>query len=163
MYTVVWRHRYEAVYAIRSQKTDKGYSRREKEEGGILSGERHIEGLCFGKVVFRASSSHTNELSGSATRDTIVSIIKGFFDKFDCALVAFIDTSTDNKGKARSRLFKSWFSTFASDDFIIEPREITVSGSESYSLLIIRKSYGNTAMIIEAFDKFIRLANTPDE
>ena len=109
------------------------------------------------------SSSHTHELSGSATRDTIVSIIKGFFDKFDCALVAFIDTSTDNKGKARSRLFKSWFSTFASDDFIIEPREITVSGSESYSLLIIRKSYGNTAMIIEAFDKFIRLANTPDE
>ena len=109
------------------------------------------------------SSSRTNELSGSTTRDTIVSIIKRFFDKFDCALVAFIDTSTDHKGKARYRLFKAWFSTFGGEEFIIEPREVIVSGSESYSLLIIRKSYGNTAMIIEAFDKFIRLANTPDE
>ena len=113
----------------------------------------------YNKVV---SNSRANDLSGSATRDTIVSIIRHFFDKFDCALVAFIDTSTDHKGRARHRLFKSWFTTFASEDFIIEPREVFVSGSESYSLLIIRKSYGNTAMIIDEFDKFIRLANTPN-
>jgi len=36
-----------------------------------------------------ASNSRTNDLSGSATRDTIVSIIRQFFDKFDCAFKWF--------------------------------------------------------------------------
>ena len=43
--------------------------------------------------------------------------------------------------------------------FFIEPREIIVNDSESYSLLIIRKTYGNAALIIDAFDKFVKLAN----
>jgi hypothetical protein len=55
---------------------------------------------------------HTNEFNGTKTRDTIVNIIKNFLDRFDCALVAFIDTSTDKKGKARNHLFKSWFEMF---------------------------------------------------
>ena len=105
----------------------------------------------------------TNEQIGSKTRDTIVSIIKIFLDRYDCALVAFIDTSTDNKGKARNRLFKSWFNIFVKNEFIIESRDLVFNESESYSFLIIRKSYGNAKTIIEAFDKFIKLANEPDE
>lgn len=84
------------------------------------------------------------------------------FDKYDCALVAFIDTSTDKKGKARNRLFKSWFNLYGQKDFLIEPREIIINESESYSLLIFRKSYGNAALIIDAFDNFIKLANELD-
>lgn len=106
---------------------------------------------------------HANESEGFKTRDTIISIIKDFFEKFDCALVAFIDTSTDRKGPARNRLFMSWFKEFAGDEFLIEPREIMVSEAESYSFLIIRKSYGNAASLIDAFDKFIALANIPEE
>ena len=83
-------------------------------------------------------------------------------ERLDCALVAFIDTSTDKKGRARKRLFKSWFDMFATNEFLIEPREIIVSESESYSFLIIRKSYGNAATLIEAFDTFIKLANEPE-
>lgn len=105
----------------------------------------------------------TNEQIGSKTRNTIVSIIKIFLDRYDCALVAFIDTSTDNKGKARNRLFKSWFNIFGKNEFIIESRDLVFNESESYSFLIIRKSYGNAKTIIEAFDKFIKLANEPDE
>ena len=48
------------------------------------------------------------------------------------------------------------------NEFLIEPREIIVSESESYSFLIIRKSYGNAAVLINAFDKFIKLANEPE-
>lgn len=109
------------------------------------------------------SNKHKNESSGSTTRDTIVSIVKRFFENFDCALVAFIDTSTDKKGKARYRLFMSWFKAIKDDDFILEPREIIDCGTESYSLLIIRKSYGNAEQIIEDFDNFIKQANSPDE
>lgn len=113
--------------------------------------------------IYRSQNvSHANELSGTKTRDTIVDIIKNFFERFDCALVAFIDTSTDKKGRARKRLFKSWFDMFGTNEFLIEPREIIVSESESYSFLIIRKSYGNAATLIEAFDSFIKLANEPE-
>ena len=103
-----------------------------------------------------------NEVYGAKTRNTIVGIIKKIFDKYDCALVAFIDTSTDKKGKARNRLFKSWFNLYGQKDFLIEPREIIINESESYSLLIFRKSYGNAALIIDAFDNFIKLANELD-
>ena len=103
-----------------------------------------------------------NEFYGTKTRDTIVKIIKEFFDRYDCALVAFIDTSTDKKGRARNRLFQSWFDKFGRDDFLIEPREIVFSESESYSFLIIRKSYGNALALVEAFDRFIKLANEPE-
>lgn len=75
----------------------------------------------------------------------------------------FEDTSTDKKGRARNRLFKSWFNLYGQKDFFIEPREIIVNESESYSLLIIRKSYDNAASIIDAFDKFIKLANELEE
>ena len=51
---------------------------------------------------------------------------------------------------------------FGKKDFIIEPREIFFNEEESYSFLIIRKSYGNTNSIIEAFDNFIKLANEPE-
>lgn len=105
------------------------------------------------------NKGRVNESSGTKTRDTIVEIIKKFFRKYDCALVAFIDTSTDKKGRARNRLFKSWFNLYGQKDFFIEPREIIVNDSESYSLLIIRKTYGNAALIIDAFDKFVKLAN----
>ena len=112
--------------------------------------------------IYRSQKNkRTNEISGTKTRDTIVKIIRDFFDKYDCALVAFIDTSTDKKGRARNRLFQSWFNRFGKDDFLIEPREIIVSESESYSFLIIRKSYGNATALIKAFDNFIRLANEP--
>lgn len=109
------------------------------------------------------SNKHKNETSGSTTRDTIVSIVKRFFESFDCALVAFIDTSTDKKGKARYRMFRYWFNAFKDDDFSLESREINATDAESYSLLIFRKSYGNSAKIISDFDNFIKLANTPDE
>lgn len=109
------------------------------------------------------NSEHVNDLHGHKTRDTIVKIVKGFFDKYDCALVAFIDTSTDKKGRARNRLFQSWFDKFGRDEFLIEPREIVFSESESYSFLIIRKSYGNASVLIEAFDKFVKLANEPED
>ena len=113
--------------------------------------------------IYRLQNSfHTNELHGTKTRDTIVSIIKNFLDRFDCALVAFIDTSTDKKGKARNRLFKSWFENFGKMDFFIESREIVFDETESYSFLILRKSYGNTNSIVEAFDTFIKLANEPE-
>lgn len=113
--------------------------------------------------IYRSQNTgHVNELDGAKTRDTIVDIIRNFFERFDCALVAFIDTSTDKKGRARNRLFKSWFEKFGKDDFLIEPREIIVSESESYSFLIIRKSYGNAATLIDAFDRFIKLANEPE-
>ena len=113
--------------------------------------------------IYRLQDSfHTNEFYGTKTRDTIVFIIKKFLDRFDCALVAFIDTSTDKKGKARNRLFKSWFERFGKKDFIIEPREIIFDEAESYSFLIIRKTYGNADSIIEAFDRFIKLANEPE-
>ena len=105
----------------------------------------------------------TNEFNGSSTRNTIIEIIKRFFEKYDCALVAFIDTSTDKKGKARNRLFKSWFNLFGTKEFIIEPREIVFSELESYSFLIIRKSYGNATTIINAFDNFIKLANEAEK
>lgn len=75
----------------------------------------------------------------------------------------FEDTSTDKKGRARNRLFKSWFNSYGQKEFLIEPREIIVNESESYSLLIIRKSYDNAASIIDAFDKFIKLANELEE
>ena len=109
------------------------------------------------------SNKHKNESSGSTTRDTIVSIVKRFFENFDCALVAFIDTSTDKKGKARYRMFRYWFNAFKDkdDDFSLESREINATDAESYSLLIFRKSYGNSAKIISDFDNFIKLANTP--
>ena len=103
-----------------------------------------------------------NEFYGNRCRVTIVNIIKEFFDRYDCALVAFIDTSTDKKGRARNRLFQSWFDKFGRDDFLIEPREIVFSESESYSFLIIRKSYGNALALVEAFDRFIKLANEPE-
>ena len=106
------------------------------------------------------SKKHANELTGSATRDTIVSIIRQFFERYDCALFAFMDTSTDKKGRARNRLFKSWFNALKDEGFILEPRQIVASGAESYSLLIIRKFYGNSSMIIDAFDAFIQLANS---
>lgn len=109
------------------------------------------------------NSEHVNDLHGHKTRDTIVKIVKGFFDKYDCALVAFIDTSSDKKGRARNRLFQSWFNRFGKDDFLIEPKEIILSESESYSFLIIRKSYGNASVLIEAFDKFVKLANEPED
>ena len=109
------------------------------------------------------NSEHVNDLHGHKTRDTIVKIVKGFFDKYDCALVAFIDTSSDKKGRARNRLFQSWFNRFGIDDFLIEPKEIILSESESYSFLIIRKSYGNASVLIEAFDKFVKLANEPED
>ena len=109
------------------------------------------------------NSEHVNDLHGHKTRDTIVKIVKGFFDKYDCALVAFIDTSSDKKGRARNRLFQSWFNRFGKDDFLIEPKEIIPSESESYSFLIIRKSYGNASVLIEAFDKFVKLANEPED
>lgn len=110
--------------------------------------------------IYRSQNKgRVNESSGTKTRDTIVEIIKKFFRKYDCALVAFIDTSTDKKGRARNRLFKSWFNLYGQKDFFIEPREIIVNDSESYSLLIIRKTYGNAALIIDAFDKFVKLAN----
>lgn len=113
--------------------------------------------------IYRLQDSfHTNEFYGTKTRDTIVFIIKKFLDRFDCALVAFIDTSTDKKGKARNRLFKSWFERFGKKDFIIEPREIIFDEAESYSFLIIRKTYENADSIIEAFDRFIMLANEPE-
>lgn len=107
-------------------------------------------------------TERVNEFYGTKTRDTIVKIIKEFFDRYDCALVAFIDTSTDKKGRARNRLFQSWFDKFGRDDFLIEPREIVFSESESYSFLIIRKSYGNALALVEAFDRFIKLANEPE-
>lgn len=114
--------------------------------------------------IYRSQKNkRTNDFYGSATRDTIIDIIKKFFDKYDCALVAFIDTSTDKKGKARHRLFKSWFNLFGNKEFVIEPREIVFSELESYSFLIIRKSYGNVTTIIEAFDKFIKLANEAEK
>ena len=101
--------------------------------------------------IYRLQGSfHTNEFNGTKTRDTIVNIIKNFLDRFDCALVAL------------NRLFKSWFEMFGKKDFIIEPREIFFNEAESYSFLIIRKSYGNTNSIIEAFDNFIKLANEPE-
>ena len=104
-------------------------------------------------------NSRVNDLSGNHTRDTIVSIIRNFLDKFDSALVAFIDTSTDSKGRARHRLFQSWFRMYGENEFSITPREIFFSETESYSFLIIRKSYTNADSIIEAFDNFIKLAN----
>lgn len=108
------------------------------------------------------NTERVNEFYGTKTRDTIVKIIKEFFDRYDCALVAFIDTSTDKKGRARTRLFQSWFDKFGRDEFLIEPREIVFSESESYSFLIIRKSYGNALVLVEAFDRFIKLANEPE-
>ena len=39
------------------------------------------------------NSEHVNDLHGPKTRNTIVKIVKGFFDKYDCALIAFILTS----------------------------------------------------------------------
>jgi hypothetical protein len=108
------------------------------------------------------NTEHFNDFHGTRTRDTIVKIIKEFFDKYDCALIAFIDTSTDKKGRARNRLFQSWFNRFGREDFLIEPREIIISESESYSFLIIRKSYGNSTALIMAFDNFIKLANEPE-
>ena len=108
-------------------------------------------------------NNHVNDLSGSNTRDTIVSIIRNFLDKFDSALVAFIDTSTDSKGRARHRLFQSWFRMYGENEFTITPREIFFSETESYSFLIIRKSYANADSIIEAFDNFIKLANETDD
>lgn len=108
------------------------------------------------------NTERVNEFYGTKTRDTIVKIIKEFFDRYDCALVAFIDTSTDKKGRARNRLFQSWFDKFGRDEFLIEPREIVFSESESYSFLIIRKSYGNALALVEAFDRFIKLANEPE-
>lgn len=108
------------------------------------------------------NTEHFNDFHGTRTRDTIVKIIKEFFDKYDCALIAFIDTSTDKKGRARNRLFQSWFNRFDREDFLIEPREIIISESESYSFLIIRKSYGNLTALIMAFDNFIKLANEPE-
>ena len=114
--------------------------------------------------IYRSQNiKRANEFNGSTTRDTIIEIIKKFFDKYDCALVAFIDTSTDKKGKARNRLFKSWFSLFGKKEFVIEPREIVFSESESYSFLIIRKSYSNATAIIDAFDNFIKLANEAEK
>ena len=113
--------------------------------------------------IYRSQNAgRVNEHDGSKTRDTIVDIIKNFFERYDCALVAFIDTSSDKKGRARNRLFKSWFDMFGKNDFLIEPREIIVSESESYSFLIIRKSYGNAATLIDAFDRFVKLANEPE-
>ena len=79
-----------------------------------------------------------------------------------CILKAFIDISTDQKNCARKCLFKSWFAVVGKNEFLIEPREIIVSESKSYSFLIIRKSYGNAAALIDAFDKFIKLANEPE-
>ena len=108
------------------------------------------------------NTERVNEFYGTKTRDTIVKIIKEFFDRYDCALVAFIDTSMDKKGRARNRLFQSWFDKFGRDEFLIEPREIVFSESESYSFLIIRKSYGNALALVEAFDRFIKLANEPE-
>ena len=109
------------------------------------------------------NTEHLNDFHGTKTRDTIVKIIKEFFDKYGFALVAFIDTSTDKKGRARNRLFQSWFERFGKNDFLIEPKEIILSESESYSFLIIRKSYGNATALIEAFDKFVKLANEPED
>lgn len=109
------------------------------------------------------ANKRVNDLTGCSTRDTIVSIIRNFLDKFDSALVAFIDTSTDSKGRARHRLFQSWFRMYGENEFSITPREIFFSETESYSFLIIRKSYANADSIIEAFDNFIKLANEAED
>ncbi len=74
--------------------------------------------------------------------------------------VFYFETSTRNKISVE---FNDLTNIFGKNEFIIESRELVFSESESYSFLIIRKSYGNAATIIEAFDKFIKLANEPDE
>lgn len=52
---------------------------------------------------------------------------------------------------------------YGANDFSITPREIFFSETESYSFLIIRKSNTNADSIIEAFDKFITLANSSED
>ncbi len=102
---------------------------------------------------------HRNDFSENRTRDTILFLIKQFFEEFNGALVALIDTASDRKGLARKFLFSKWYKSFGKEHFTFVEKDVVTQESESYSLLILKKNSGCEQNVIDTFVNFIELIN----
>lgn len=87
-------------------------------------------------------------------RDTIVEIIKEFFNSNEVSLLYICDTS-DGRQKVRDRIFRIWFEEKASHElYTLIPASIEVDGEEYFASLIIRNNHPQYEAISSAFIKF---------
>lgn len=87
-------------------------------------------------------------------RDTIVEIIKEFFNSNEVSLLYICDTS-DGRQKVRDRIFRMWFEETADRElYTIIPASIEVDGEEYFASLILRNNHPQYEAISSAFIKF---------
>lgn len=87
-------------------------------------------------------------------RDTIVEIIKEFFNSNEVSLLYICDTS-DGRQKVRDRIFKIWFEEKASHElYTIIPASIEVDGEEYFASIILRNNHPQYEAITSTFTKF---------
>jgi hypothetical protein len=91
-------------------------------------------------------------------RDTVMLIIKNFFNMNEAALL-YICESGDGKQYMRSRLFEYWFSSYQmKDKFILMPVSIEdMEGIENLAALIIRKDNPNIIDIVADFSNTVAM------
>ena len=91
-------------------------------------------------------------------RDTVMLIIKNFFNMNEAALL-YICESGDGKQYMRSRLFEYWFSSYQmKDKFILMPVSIEdMEGIENFAALIIRKDNPNVLDIVAEFSNTVAM------
>lgn len=87
-------------------------------------------------------------------RDTIVVIIKEFFNNNELSLLYICDTS-DGRQKIRNRIFRIWFEEKTSRElYTIIPASIEVDGEEYFASLILCNNHPQYDAISSAFAKF---------
>lgn len=87
-------------------------------------------------------------------RDTIVEIIKEFFNSNEVSLLYICDTS-DGRQKVRDRIFRIWFEEKASHElYTLIPASIEVDGEEYFASLILHNNHPQYEAISSAFIKF---------
>ncbi|MFB2118838.1 DUF6169 family protein [Parapedobacter sp. 2B3] len=91
-----------------------------------------------------------NTLADSRIADTVVEIMKLFFETNDNVAIYICD-SLDNRQLARKRKFDRWFWKYNDGRIIKEDQLAVVDGVSIYNTLLIRKDHQQAALFIEAF------------
>lgn len=101
-----------------------------------------------------SNMDNTQQPRDVKVRDTVIAIIKEFFQNNELCMLYICDTS-DGRQKSRHRIFSYWFEQAAQhDDFTFIPAHLCVDEIDYYASLILCNQHPEYQSIVEAFKSF---------
>lgn len=114
--------------------------------------------LNEGAYHFFIERAHDDNTSTDPHVFEVVSLIIEEFFKNNTNVMLYICDPSDNRQKARSRLYRRWYETYEHrESYTLADAAIDMGKTTVYAGMLVRKDHPAYAPILDAFDAFVQL------